>query len=995
MEAVMKEKTIGSYLFWTAHIRQGYYSKGKMLWPVTLLFSLIFFIPALFANPLESPKSNVVVEASEIIKSMANNTRGPYKHIRWFCEDGAILPPKAFACKEHGGGRQYAEYSQDWHRLAELGWHVGTVFAAHSWEEFWNQSNNHYRLRELPIEKYLVETDDGWVLHHARYYRGRVQIEDEEKVGHELLINLLQDATWIDNNYLLLRELIKVIPHSGGEDLTQSIRREAQNIAESEPGFEKLRIEVHSTPSARTASHIREWMSAAKNKKHDAKIIKQADELAINLDHLYGELGRAQRLAKVHTQLASRTESASLVRLLEQQENETSLQKLTRLSRLLVNFRNAINDVTPASRLIILDSYPDIEVEIRLLVDQYSKQENLLAKEALEILSALSQAAYGSGLLSKEESTLLIEQCRILLHSNQITADEYFNASRLFNLAIHWSIGIVRHTFAEPLIRYTALEPKSAKFVDDVLRSSVMFAYASLSKRIAIHAQNEIGIRTMLFSQQVSNMHGLNAGMATGILRIIPEEELQDGLSFSRDEIVLLPQTISELKPVAGVLTYGEGNLLSHVQMLARNFGIPNVALSDTDPALFNKYVGQKVVLVVGSDGSILIERLDKLDQKQQNVLTISKSNQSLSSLDVPIPDLSQDAPIGIAELHKELSGKVVGPKAANLGELNRLFPNRVAPAIALPFGIFADHVNTDELKTKTRLAEIYQQFRAGAITEHEFNNAIELLRGEISKLTLNEKLESQLKPMMQLQFGEPGSYGIFIRSDTNVEDLPGFTGAGLSKTVPNVVGLESQLKIIPEVWASVLSPRAIAWRSNLLKQPEEVYASVLLMKSVTVEKSGVLVTSNLYSKQPGVTVSTAWGVGGAVEGETAETVVLLDSGNEHMISQAKVPYQRHLAKQGGVTWLPAPAGPVLKPEEKQQLRNLSVEVHEKYKKIYNEQNVELPWDIEFGFVEGDLTLFQIRPLIERGQVLADNILKEILVPSQTNNNFVNLNQSI
>ena len=35
-----------------------------------------------------------------------------------------------------------------------------------------------------------------------------------------------------------------------------------------------------------------------------------------------------------------------------------------------------------------------------------------------------------------------------------------------------------------------------------------------------------------------------------------------------------------------------------------------------------------------------------------------------------------------------------------------------------------------------------------------------------------------------------------------------------------------------------------------------------------------------------------------------------------------------------------------------------------------------LPWDIEFGFVDGQLTLFQVRPLVERGQRLADRVVE-------------------
>ena len=53
------------------------------------------------------------------------------------------------------------------------------------------------RLRELPLERYLIEIDDGWVLHRARNYRGRVQIEDEEQAGRALLVRLLARPAWV------------------------------------------------------------------------------------------------------------------------------------------------------------------------------------------------------------------------------------------------------------------------------------------------------------------------------------------------------------------------------------------------------------------------------------------------------------------------------------------------------------------------------------------------------------------------------------------------------------------------------------------------------------------------------------------------------------------------------------------------------------------------------------------------------------------------------
>ena len=54
-----------------------------------------------------------------------------------------------------------------------------------------------------------------------------------------------------------------------------------------------------------------------------------------------------------------------------------------------------------------------------------------------------------------------------------------------------------------------------------------------------------------------------------------------------------------------------------------------------------------------------------------------------------------------------------------------------------------------------------------------------------------------------------------------------------------------------------------------------------------------------------------AWGVGGAVAGEAAESIVIHDDSTE-LVFEAKSPYQRNLAASGGVELLPANAGPVL-----------------------------------------------------------------------------------
>ena len=942
-----------------------------------LFVALITQAASLRASPLDPPTAETLQEARAIVEMMKASERGPYSRLRWFCNDGTVQPPVAYACRDHGGGRQHAEYSPARHRLAALGWSVGTIFAALDWTEFWQGDERHYRLRELPLERYLVDVDDGWVLERARFYRGRVQIEDEERAGRDLLMQLMAEVDWIADNYLVIREVVRTIPHGTGEDLTRAVRRIAQSIAEKDTSFEKLRVETHSSPSSATAGRVRIWASSG---GRDTEIVEEAQRLANELDRLYGSAGRLERMAAARQRLMRFPPAATVVSDLEESEAKIGLERLVRLSVAMRRLRDLVTDEasTPALRLEAFDILGELEAEVRVSSSETALGKDLSRGMLLTIVAALTDAAYGTGLLSAGEHETIVASLTLSVDGESIELDEYLRRTRTLNLVNTWAVGSVRYAFAEPLIRYTALEPRAGHFIDDLLRGSVLLPLADISGRLSADAQRLGGVQRYVFGNPDTGALALNPGVARGPLRIVTASELSiHPLPVKRDEIVVLPEAVAELPPVAAIMTVGESNPLSHVQLLARNFGIPNLSIT---PALYRKleeHAGERLLVAAGSDGSIYVGS-DNVYETQTDSRAAAEEK-----LDVPPPDLRHRKPIPLGELNRSLSGRLVGPKAANLGELNALFPGRVAAAIALPFGAFDEQTSGGAQSPRARLDRSYENFRNGRISAEMLATELESIRGAIGALEVREPLRSDLIEMMAKEFGSPDSYGIFIRSDTNVEDLPGFTGAGLSLTLPNVVGLAAQLDAIPKVWASVLSPRAIAWRSNLLRRPELVYASVLLMKSVPVDKSGVLLTQDVAQRTAGLTVSTAWGVGGAVAGETTETLVLRLDGGERLISEAKSPYRRSLSPGGGIAWRPAADGPVLTADEKAKLRALADEVAKKAQPVAGADGHYLPWDIEFGFVDGELTLFQIRPLVERGQVKADRLLARLL-PSAT-----------
>jgi phosphoenolpyruvate synthase/pyruvate phosphate dikinase len=229
--------------------------------------------------------------------------------------------------------------------------------------------------------------------------------------------------------------------------------------------------------------------------------------------------------------------------------------------------------------------------------------------------------------------------------------------------------------------------------------------------------------------------------------------------------------------------------------------------------------------------------------------------------------------------------------------------------------------------------------------------------------------------------FGADGSYGVFVRSDTNVEDLPGFTGAGLNLTVPNVVGFENVLAAINRVWASPFTERAYQWRQAYMDSPEHVYASVLLLKSIPAEKSGVMVTADVDSGRPGwLTVAVNEGVGGAVSGQTAEELrINAETGGVRLLAHATEPEKRILLSEGGIKKIPASgAEAVLSQGDIAALVKLAGSVPERFPRLLDAQGEPVAADIEFGFYGDKLILFQIRPFLESAQARQNLFLNSL-----------------
>ena len=478
----------------------------------------------------------------------------------------------------------------------------------------------------------------------------------------------------------------------------------------------------------------------------------------------------------------------------------------------------------------------------------------------------------------------------------------------------------------------------------------------------------------------------LNPGLARGTLRARPDLQKLD--TFAADGIYLLPETVSDLPPVAGIMTAGEGNPLSHVQLLARNLGIPNVGVDENLLSAIQEHDGEAVVMAVSPAGLVELSR----DGDQWNaVFGDTESSQDvvirpdLEKLDLSVRDF-----INLDDLSASDSGRIVGPKAAKLGELRKHFPEAVSPGVAIPFGVFREVVLDQPYRQSTQtvfewMVENYRHLEQLPAGSAERKQTAERFRAELYALILEARLDAdfqqQLRLAMEQAFGSLKGLGVFIRSDTNVEDLAGFTGAGLNLTLPNVVGFDNVVNGIAKVWASPFTARAFAWRQSHMETPEHVYPAVLLLKSVPNDKSGVMVTQDIDTGDREVlSVAVNEGVGGAVDGQSAESLRIdTRDGSVRVLAMATATWRRNPAASGGVEKLPVSGDEaVLQPDEIKQLIRFAKELPQRFPPITDDQGNPAPADIEFGFLDGKLQLFQLRPFLESRKARGSNYLSEM-----------------
>lgn len=954
-----------------------------MKYPIRTFLVSVTLLTIIAANAQKISDDNIKNQ----IEFYKNDVRGPYKSIQWFCDDGTIRASKD-PCPDDLGGVQHASYKNDVVALGKSN-HIflGQILAFTEKVDFWDAPNNHSRLKQYQLGRYLARIDDGWVNKKGQFYRGAIQIEDEEQWGIDFYKWLLAKDEVLTQNYYLILQSLKDVPHKGDDDVSQLMRSQSKVISDQNLKFMDLRVKIHSNPEPSDIAKTIDFKNA-NAPTLTAPINKKLEELIVTMQQFHKPISLDVLTKQVNALKGESALKMKLQSFVNGNATATDPVMLTHeTAEMLLEIRqHIIEEKGGTQRLKLLDIANKLEIIVFKTAAEWNPKT---VGEQLEKVCALSMAAAGAGAIELWEWEEVLGTLQPV-SAETVTLEALTKKLETVRGVVEWSAAMVKANYQDVVNVYTGFEPMAYSFIDDRIRSSIALQLGqSVGDLGAFIAKESLLTNKVMNLSNQSSVRGLNPGYAYGELVVIKGNP--DVVEVSSDKIYIFERAPADLKPVAGIATVAEGNLVSHVQLLARNLGIPNAALSDENLQDLMVFNGKMVFYAVSNKGSVLLKEASNMTAEEKALF--AKTVRKEDKIAVPVDEirLDQTGILNLREVNASDSGKLCGPKAANLGQLKAMFPEQVVEGLVIPFGIFRTHMD----QQMPNQGKSYWQFlntmfkeaeakRGQGISEGEIEifqlKQLEILRAAIKTMPLKANFATELSSSFETILGKPlGSVPVFLRSDTNMEDLKDFTGAGLNLTIFNAAEKEKIIQGIKDVWASPYTERSFKWRQKYLSNPENVFPSILVIPSVDVDYSGVLITKGIASgNEKDLTIAFSRGAGGAVDGQSAESYNITPNGKAQLLSPAREVFYNTLPVTGGT-------GKKVATFERAILnvKNIS-EIKELASTIRNTMAQETnsdytgAYDVELGFKDDTLWLFQIRPFVENKNALGSEYLKSI-----------------
>ncbi|MCZ4099669.1 phosphoenolpyruvate synthase [Streptomyces sp. H39-C1] len=373
----------------------------------------------------------------------------------------------------------------------------------------------------------------------------------------------------------------------------------------------------------------------------------------------------------------------------------------------------------------------------------------------------------------------------------------------------------------------------------------------------------------------------LTLGSAVGRLRAFTstEEYLAARPGLTWYDIVAMPVVPDDIPRLAGLINGSPTTPLSHTNMLAAGWGIPNAIVRGVlDRIAAEDLDGAWIRYEVLADTAVVERAEQPSDLNEPTWHTQRIRLDAPQVADVPIVPLSE------LRSHDRRS---YGTKAANLGELHHVLRHgsaRLTGYYSVPrpprpdlLGHLAGRLQTPEHADLAEAAGAFLARRVSApegiavpfAVQQRFLDSSPAVQQSIGKLKMALELDAmdavdtacvQLQHLVRtLPVPEDlvsaldthlvkhlaGTSRFAVRSSSNAEDLPGFSAAGIYESHTKVTDLPGLLDAIRHVWASLLSPRSVRLRHQAGISLDDTYMGVIVQRYEASPLGGVMVTCN------------------------------------------------------------------------------------------------------------------------------------------------------
>ncbi|MFF1542373.1 PEP/pyruvate-binding domain-containing protein [Streptomyces sp. NPDC058291] len=478
----------------------------------------------------------------------------------------------------------------------------------------------------------------------------------------------------------------------------------------------------------------------------------------------------------------------------------------------------------------------------------------------------------------------------------------------------------------------------------------------------------------------------LNPGEAIGRLRFFrtAEEYTAAQAALGWADIVAMPCLPDDVPRVAGFINTAPITPLSHTNVLASGWGIPNAIVRDLEQLVDKDGLDDTWVRYRVDEDDISLQRLD-----QDPGLRAPSWHQQRIRLE---PPLLEDAPVLSLHRLRSADRDRYGTKAANLGELHHVLDSRTVDLtsfygrprppredlyghLAARLGLTAFTADQLRFKAAEFVAEavgapegvalpfaLQQRFLASSPALQQgigkLKMALELdatdvldslclhLQHLIRHTPVPEAVTRQIDQAFPAAAASRGR--LVVRSSSNAEDLPGFSAAGVYDSVTTVHGTGELLDAVRQVWASLVSPRSVRLRHQVGISLDDTYMGVIVQEYVPASLGGVLVTCNPTRRE-----------------DFRNVYLNCSPGSPEQVVDGTVLPQQYLyntVEGGGRTVALGSWGQGLSAAVRARLADLSL-TGRLLQSHFSQSDVDRPLDIEWLMTEqGDIRLVQIRP---------------------------------